>query len=171
MPHSTTKELTRRQVLWLTTAALAAAVLVAGAVLTPLLGEASRSIVMAGYRQICHQIPSRSFHLAGEQVALCHRCVGIWAALPLAIALFTVIRRWDHLVAARPGLTLVLSLVPLGVDWTGDALGLWTNTMPSRLATGATFGLAAGYVLAHVIVKSTRRSERETNGARVSNTS
>ncbi|MDX1740203.1 MAG: DUF2085 domain-containing protein, partial [Rhodothermales bacterium] len=66
------------------------------------------------------------------------------------------LRRWDHLVAPRPGTVLALSLIPLGVDWTGDALGFWTNTMLSRLLTGAVFGLTAGYVLARVVVVSIR---------------
>jgi uncharacterized membrane protein len=163
--------LTQRQILWLTTAGLGTAIIVAGAFLPPLLDGEARSIVMAGYRQICHQIPERSFHVWGHPLALCHRCVGIWAALPLSIALFAVLRRWDRAVASRPGLVLALSLVPLGLDWTADAAGIWANTMLSRLLTGSMFGLVAGYFLARVIVKSVRDSDTETNRPPTSNTS
>ena len=155
--------MTPRQILWLTVVALSTTVLLAIAFVPPLVGDEFRALIMAGYRQVCHQLPSRSFHFHGEQVALCHRCVGIWGAIPIAVGLFAVLRRWDDRVAAKPGLTIVLSLVPLGIDWTGDILGVWTNTTASRLITGAIFGLVAGYFLARVVVKSIRSKGPATN--------
>ena len=166
---TTSAPLTPRQTTWLTIVGLSTATIAAGSLAPVIIDPESADVVMAGYRQICHQIVERSFHLNGTQLALCHRCVGIWFALPVAIGLFGVLRRWDHLVAPRPGTVLALSLVPLGVDWMGDALGFWTNTMLSRLLTGAVFGLTAGYVLARVVVASVRgrtpatKREEDTN--------
>ena len=99
------------------------------------------------------------------------RCVGIWAAVPAAIVLFAALRRWDAVLAKRPALTILLSLVPLGIDWTADFLGFWSNTMASRLVTGAIFGLVAGYFLARVIVRSVPDAKPATKELRGTNTS
>lgn len=146
--------LNSKQILWLAITGLAVGILVAGAFLPPLVDEGWRGLIMSGYRPVCHQLPGRSFHFAGEQIALCHRCVGIWGALPVAIVLFAALRRWDRHVANRAGLAILLSLVPLGIDWAGDFAGIWHNTPASRLITGAIFGLVAGYFLARVVIKS-----------------
>ena len=122
-----------RQILWLAVAGLAVTAVVAIAFLPPFLDAEWRPLLMAGYRKVCHQLPGRSFALQGQQIALCHRCVGIWGAVPVAILLFGVLRRWDRVIALRPGLAIIISLIPLGVDWTADVLGLWNNTVVSRL--------------------------------------
>lgn len=139
--------------MWLILSAAVVVAVLAVGFSTPLLGEQGRGIVMGAYRRICHQMPSRSFHIAEVQVALCHRCVGIYAAIPVAVAFFGILRYWDHLFAAHPLMTVGASLLPMGVDWALNATGVWTNTPFSRLATGALFGVAAGYFLARGIVK------------------
>ena len=45
------------------------------------------------------------------------------------------------------------SLFLMGLDWGVTVIGLWENTVPSRLATGLLFGLAAGAFLAVVVNK------------------
>ncbi len=150
--------LTSRQVLWLASAALGLSALVGVAFLPPFLEAGSAELVMAGYRKVCHQLPSRSFQIDGTPAALCHRCTGIWGAAAIAVTLFAGLRRFDGLVGRSPGVAIVLSLVPLAVDWVADFLGFWDNTAASRLTTGAIFGITAGYFLARVIVKSVRRT-------------
>ncbi len=157
--------ISNRTLLWLLLAAAVVVAVLALAFSTPLLGEQGRVIVMGAYRKICHQMPSRSFHIGGTQVALCHRCVGIYAAIPVAIAAFAVLRRWDGVFAARPLLTVGASLVPMGIDWTLNATGIWTNTPFSRLATGGLFGVAAGYFLARGIVKLAQQSGSDSGDA------
>lgn len=157
--------LTSRQTLWLAVSGLAVTALVAIAFLPPFVDAEVRPLIMAGYRKICHQLPGRSFVIRGHPVALCHRCVGIWSAVPLAIVLFSLLRRYDAILSARPGLAVLASLVPLGIDWTADFTGLWTNTVLSRFLTGAIFGLVAGYFLARVIVTSVRSGGSATEAS------
>ncbi|NNE45581.1 MAG: DUF2085 domain-containing protein [Rhodothermales bacterium] len=163
--------LNSKQILWLTITGLAVGVLVAGSFLPPLVSDSWRGLIMSGYRPVCHQLPGRSFHFAGEQIALCHRCVGIWGALPVAILLFAGLRRWDRCLSNRAGLAILLSLAPLGIDWAGDFAGIWHNTPASRLITGAIFGLVAGYFLARVVIKSVGAGGRETKEPSDTNTS
>jgi uncharacterized membrane protein len=169
--YGSPEPLNSKQILWLTITGLAVGILVAGAFLPPLVGEGWRGLIMSGYQPVCHQLPGRSFHFAGEQIALCHRCVGIWGALPVAIVLFAALRRWDWHVANRAGLAILLSLLPLGIDWAGDFAGIWHNTPASRLITGAIFGLVAGYFLARVVIKSVNAGGRETKEPPDTNTS
>ncbi len=42
--------------------------------------------------------------------------------------------------------------IPAVVDWSGDVLGIWTNTPVSRMITGGILGLFAGYFLVAAIV-------------------
>ncbi|NND71367.1 MAG: DUF2085 domain-containing protein [Rhodothermales bacterium] len=126
-------------------------VLVLG-VLPPFVDEPFRGFLMSGFSSFCHQIPTRSFHVDGVQLALCHRCLGIYAGLPIAVVAFLGARRWDGFLSSRARYFILASLVPLGLDWLLDFLGIWSNTALSRLFTGSLFGLTAGYYLARGIV-------------------
>jgi hypothetical protein len=57
--------------------------LVALPVLAPVLtarGNAvAGALIHAAFAAVCHQLPERSFVLWGEQVAVCHRCLGLYA--------------------------------------------------------------------------------------------
>lgn len=123
------------------------------AFLPPFVGEPLRGILMSGFAPFCHQIPSRSFHIDGVQLALCHRCLGIYAALPLALASFMLFNPWKSFLSSQAKYIILLSLVPLGLDWALDFLGIWHNTPVSRLITGSLFGLVAGYYLAVGVVQ------------------
>ena len=129
--------------------------LVGAAFLTPFVGESARSMLMGGFAPFCHQIPSRSFHLHGVQLALCHRCLGIYAAIPIALSAFMLLSPWKQLLSDKAKYIIPLSLVPLGLDWTLDFLGIWSNTPVSRLVTGSIFGLVAGYYLARGVIEIT----------------
>ncbi len=145
-----------RQILWLAVIAVAVTGLVLVAFLPPFVGPEAGGLIMSGFRKVCHQLPSRSFHIGETQVALCHRCVGIYAAIPVAALLFGALRRWDGFVSRRPVLTIGASLVPIALDWGADVIGIWSNTPTSRLVSGAAFGVVAGYFLARAVVNAAR---------------
>ena len=163
--HTSVKGLNRRQILWLTATGLTVAVLLLVAFLPPFVGADARELIMRAFRNVCHQLPSRSFHIGTSQVALCHRCVGIYAALPPALILFSILRQWDGLLSRYPLQIIAASLVPLAVDWGADLVGLWANTPVSRLVTGAIFGVVAGYHLARGVVKAAGAQQIEVRGA------
>lgn len=143
-------------------------------VLPPFVDEPIRGYLMAALKPFCHQIPSRSFHVDGVQLAVCHRCLGIYAGLPIAVVGFLLLRRWNGFLSRKAKLVLFASLMPLALDWILNFLGIWSNTAASRMATGGIFGLTAGYYLAVGIVNigppSTKRDDsaggtKEGNGS------
>jgi uncharacterized membrane protein len=92
---------------------------------------------------ICHQRPERSFWLAGVQLPVCARCLGIYAGLVAGAAAAPAIG-----LVRRPRLPIVLSAVPalasLAVEWSG--WGAVSNGI--RAITG----LIGGGVIAAVVL-------------------
>lgn len=132
----------RRQWVWL--GGVVGVGLVAAAVwLPPFLPEAWRPAVMAVFSPACHQLPARSPHLDGVQLAVCDRCLGIYIGAFVGVLLAGGLRPvWSWLGEAGRYL-LLGALIPLGVDWIAPLVGLWSNTPVSRGTTGALFGLVA----------------------------
>lgn len=114
----------------------------------PFVGEALRHSIMAGFSTACHQLADRSPALGGVQLAVCHRCLGIYAALPLGSMAFLGLKRWDGWAGREAPWLLLFALAVPGFDWLAGAAGVWANTPVSRVATGAVFGVVAGYFLA-----------------------
>lgn len=90
-----------------------------------LAGELARLLL----HPICHQLPERSFALAGVPFAACHRCTGLYLGFMLGVALWPHLPRLAAKLAARPRWVAVF-MVPLAVDVVVD------NTPASRFATG-----------------------------------
>ena len=85
------------------------------------------------FAQICHQLDERSFLLAGQPLAVCHRCTGIYIGFWLGL---TLLPFWPGFVLRlldRPRLVLWFFL-PLGIDF------LLQNNPASRFLTGALGG-------------------------------
>ncbi len=82
------------------------------------------------FHQICHQLPERSFSLAGHPLAVCHRCLGIYLGFAAGLLLVGCRLRIWRALHRQPRL-LILFWIPLAVD----AL-LLPNTWWSRFLTG-----------------------------------
>ena len=126
--------------------------LVVAPTLTPFVSPDVRTLIMHGFSTVCHQFANRSPHIDGVQLAVCHRCYGIYMGLPAAAVLYLGLRRIDGFLGPAGRWILPLSLVPLSIDWSLDVFGLWTNTPTSRLITGGLFGLAAGYYFTRAVI-------------------
>ncbi len=113
-----------------------------------LLPERAASWVMSAFEPVCHQLPHRSPHIGGTQLAVCHRCLGIYSAIPIAVVLFLFSKTVDPLIQTKAKFYFALSLVPIALDWGFNLSPVWHNTPASRLVTGSIFGLCAGYFLA-----------------------
>jgi uncharacterized membrane protein len=130
----------------------------------PVLPPGARDIVMAMFSGVCHQLPGRSPHVAGVQLAVCHRCAGIYWAMPAASLLWAALRGIRRTPLRGAPWLLVASVAPAGIDWGLDVIGLWDNTPLSRMLTGAAFGLAAGYFLTLALVSGRTASDRTADG-------
>jgi uncharacterized membrane protein len=141
-------------------AAFAAWAFVGGAIVAPLLETAHHEAgawLGALYAPLCHQLPERSFAIAGHPVALCARCVGgsVGAALGLSLTFFGLARlRGDR--RAWLALAALPVILDVGARWYGAAGA--GNAL--RAALTLPLGLVAGALLAEGIVDLAGRPVR-----------
>lgn len=107
------------------------------------------------YHYICHQIPERSFHIAGEQFGVCSRCSGVYFGLFLGFAVYPL---WRNIEEVEPlaRLWLFLSMVPIAVDWSLTVYGIWENTQFTRVATGLILGISCATYIVPATIEITR---------------
>ncbi len=102
--------------------------------------------IYAVFSHICHQIPERSFFIAGHQFAVCARCTGLYAgfaATTLCYPLIRSLRRTD----TPQRKWLFAAAAPLAVDFSLTFFGFWENTHLSRFLTGALLGGASVFYI------------------------
>ena len=135
----------RPLVMWVivTAGSLAVMSLIVGA---PLALEAGHPFwgltIYRAFSYVCHQIPERSFFIAGHPFAVCARCTGLYAGFTVAAVAYPLVRSLKQTEApARKW--LFLAAAPLAIDFTVGFLGIWNNTHFSRFATGALLGAVA----------------------------
>ena len=148
---------------WLFTSTIALAIVIA-VVAAPLLNvqghTATATTIYKAFSYLCHQIPERSFHLAGHPFAVCSRCTGLYAGFAfatLALPLARSLKRTDtpHLI------WLLLSAAPLTIDFGLTYFEIWENNHFTRVTTGALFGaVAAIYVVPGLIELSVNLQRR-----------
>jgi len=131
------------------------------------------TVIYSAYRMTCHQLPYRSFFLAGPKItyrqeeieavtdvrplnsyvggpevgykmAWCEREVGIYGAMLLAGLLYGLVRRRLPLLPFR---IYLLLLVPLAVDGTIQLFGWRESTWYVRIITGGLFGVATVWLV------------------------
>ena len=96
------------------------------------------------FSYVCHQLPLRSFHLAGHPLAVCARCTGLYAGFAGAALIYPLVRSIKR-TDTPSRLWLLLAIAPMAIDLGLDFLGLWQNTHLSRLATGLLLGCTAAF--------------------------
>jgi uncharacterized membrane protein len=102
------------------------------------------------FSQICHQIPARSFALAGTTLPVCARCLALYSGGFVGVLVYPVLRfRWCRFQAITP--LLIVSVGLIAIDVGLDMAGLWDNTFFSRSLTGAFFGGVCGLLLSFAI--------------------
>ena len=144
---------------WAISATIAIAIL-AAIIGAPLIQSSGRpAFALKIYRAfsfVCHQIPDRSFHLYGNQFAVCSRCTGIYAGIGLATLAYPLTRSLKRTDTPRL-IWLFLAAVPLAIDWSLGYFSIWANNHVSRFATGFLLGAAAiFYILPGLIELSSR---------------
>jgi uncharacterized membrane protein len=108
---------------------------------------------------ICHQRPERSFHVEGEQFAVCSRCFGVYLGLLLGFVIYPLWRNISE-IEPLPRFWLFLSLIPITIDWSLTIFGIWENTQLSRLITGLILGVACAIFIVPALVEIARNLSR-----------
>lgn len=101
---------------------------------------------------LCHQMPSRSFHIENHQFAVCHRCFGVYFGLLLGFIVYPLFRSIEE-IEPLPRFWLFLALVPMGVDWSLGFFEIWENTPASRFLTGLILGVTCAIFIVPAIVE------------------
>ena len=126
-------------------------------VIAPLTAESqvSHSIYRA-FAALCHQLPERSYFIDGHKLAVCSRCTGLYAGFALAMLLYPLLRPLKT-IHWPPREWLILSAVPIAIDFGLTFFGIWENTHSSRLLTGMLLGsVSVFYVMPGLVELSTR---------------
>ena len=96
-------------------------------------------VVYHAFATFCHQLPERSFFIAGHQLAVCARCTGLYTGFTLLLLLYPLLR-WLHSTVLPAPKWLFIAAAPLAVDFSLTFFGIWENTHTSRLLTGMLLG-------------------------------
>jgi len=121
-------------------------ILVALVVVAPLAAASGHGVlaqvIYRAFDVFCHQLPERSYFIAGHKLAVCSRCTGLYAGFAFVLLLYPLIRSL-RTTTSPPRSWLLLAAVPLGIDFSLTFFGIWENTHTSRLLTGLLLGSVA----------------------------
>ena len=96
------------------------------------------------FHAVCHQISERSFQVEGHALAVCARCMGIYAGFTLSALLYPLVRSLK--IRETPARAwLFVAALPTALDFTLGVLGVWENTHLSRAMTGALLGASSSF--------------------------
>src|SRR5918998_286504 len=105
---------------------------------------AAAEAVYGAFALVCHQAGERSFQLLGFKLAVCARCLGLYAgalAGALAYPLARPLARRD--LPARGW--LVAAAAPTSVDFALGFFRVWENTHASRFLTASLLGAVVAF--------------------------
>jgi uncharacterized membrane protein len=116
---------------------LLAPILLAAGLSTP------ANVIYTVYRLLCHQLPSRSSFIFGQQICYCDRCMAIYSTLFVAVLAFALVRQRLKPLPWQIYLALV---VPMAVDGITQMVGLRYSNFELRVVTGVLFGLGSAWL-------------------------
>lgn len=109
---------------------------------------------------VCHQLPDRSFFLAGRQLPVCARCTGLYLGVAAGLLGWFLVRRLraSHgQVNPRVALNaFAIAVVPTAVSWATGIVGAWDGSNVTRAVLAVPLGVTAGAIVAAVAAKDLR---------------
>ncbi|HVS65038.1 MAG TPA: DUF2085 domain-containing protein [Thermoanaerobaculia bacterium] len=113
-------------------------------VLAPIAAEGSWSVapwIYLAFDLVCHQIPERSFFLGDHQLAVCHRCAGLYAGGLIGLLALPWLHRFRGWLLGEPR-RMLWCFLPLLID-----VALPTDTWGTRFGTGVVAALPVALLL------------------------
>ncbi len=127
---------------------------------------ATAFIIYEAFSHLCHQLPERSYYIAGQKFAVCARCTGIYSGFVAGVIMYPLVRSLRR-IDAPDRKWLFLAALPLALDFILSFLEVWENTHTSRLLTGMILGaVAVFYVIPGLVDVAINRlwaSERQVS--------
>ena len=119
--------------------------------------------IYGAFSHLCHQIPERSFFIAGHQFAVCARCTGLYAGFTAATICYPLVRPL-RLTNTPPRRWLFLAAAPLAIDFLLGFFGIWENTHLTRLLTGALLGSVSVFFVMPGLIDLSLMDWRRSSG-------
>ena len=122
-------------------------------IFTPLAPPSIATLMYAAGAVICHQLPERSFHLAGFQLPVCARCLGIYAGAAAAASIHVLAvvvansAQWRRLSPAAARRVFLVSALPTVVTVALEWAGVWSGTNVVRAIAGTALGVGGALVV------------------------
>lgn len=111
------------------------------------------------FEKLCHQDPFRSYSIDGVSMAVCSRCFGIYAAFAVGLLGSPILER-SVSINHKIRLNVVIGAIAINaIDIFGNALGIWVNTLESRLILGIIFGISIAVLITEEFFKRNTKSE------------
>jgi uncharacterized membrane protein len=130
--------------------ALAAFAWLALMLTAPIMPVPAAGVIYLAGSFICHQLADRSFHVAGAQLPVCARCLGVYAGCAVALAIQA--SGWGTRVRSLRA-ALIAGAVPTAITVAAEWLGVWHPSNLVRAAAGAVLGVALACVVAEAAAK------------------
>ena len=105
---------------------------------------AAATFMYQGAGLICHQRPERSFHVAGVQLPVCGRCLGLY--LSGAIGALAALRSAGSGAPRRTRLILALAALPTAITVSLEFIGSIHPTNAVRAVSALPLGAAAAWI-------------------------
>jgi uncharacterized membrane protein len=108
------------------------------------------------FQGLCHQIPDRSFWIQGQPMAVCSRCFGIYFGFATGWVLMVPVMYIRKLMDISINKIILIAIAANAMDFTGNILGLWENTLISRWGLGTAIGWSSAllFINEFITVKS-----------------
>lgn len=92
-------------------------------------------------------------------MAVCSRCFGIYAAFAVGFLGSPILER-SVSINHKIRLNIVIGAIAINaIDIFGNALGIWVNTLESRLILGIIFGFSIAVLITEEFFKRNTKSE------------
>jgi uncharacterized membrane protein len=89
---------------------------------------------------VCHQVPSRSFFFLGYPLAVCGRCLGIYAGFFIGVLIYPFLKDLSNTTLPKTK-TFILFSLPIVFDTLGNFLRVWMTPNLPRFIIGFLWGL------------------------------
>jgi uncharacterized membrane protein len=119
--------------------------------------------IYQSFSRLCHQIPERSFQIAGHSFAVCARCTGLYVGVAAGILLFPLVRSLRR-TETPARLWLFVAAAPTALDFSLGFFGIWSNTHLSRFVTAALLGAVSAFFIVPGLIDLSRTNWRRFFG-------
>lgn len=92
------------------------------------------------FSPVCHQISERCFFVFGFPLAVCTRCLGIYAGCFLGMILYPILQGFADTTAPKIRLFVLISS-PIATDTLGNFFSVWKTTPWLRFTVGFIWGV------------------------------